>query len=107
MEPKQQSQVPAPAREPKDEELVDIFGTKDDSEAMVVQGLLESAGIDSVLVSLDAPQEVLPGVGGMVIRVNREDADEARNLIEENRQAGEQAVDEPDEESGLNDDSAA
>ncbi len=107
MEPKQQSQVPAPAREPMDEELVDIFGTKDDSEAMVVQGLLESAGIDSVLVSLDAPQEVLPGVGGMVIRVNREDAEEARRLIEENRQAAEQAADEPEDETDVNGDSAA
>jgi hypothetical protein len=31
-----------------------------DSEALVVKGLLDSAGIDSVIVSREAPQEVLP-----------------------------------------------
>ena len=76
---------------------IDVFGTKEDSEAMVVQGLLDSAGIDSVIVSLDAPQEVLPGVGGVVVRVSAEDAEEARRLIEEYRTAAEQAPD--DEES--------
>ena len=72
---------------------IDVFGTKEDSEAMVVQGLLDSAGIDSVIVSLDAPQEVLPGVGGVVVRVSAEDAEEARRLIEEYRTAAEQAPD--------------
>ena len=65
--PEPSSRSPQSAVQP----LVDVFGSKDDSEAMVVQGLLESAGIESALVSLDAPQEVLPGVGGMVIRSRR------------------------------------
>ena len=88
----------APSRSPQSavEPLVDVFGTKDDSEALVVQGLLESAGIESALVSLDAPQEVLPGVGGMVIRVAPENADQARRVIEEYRTSAEQAGDEDD-----------
>jgi len=81
-----------------DEPLVEVFGSKEDSEALVVQGLLDSAGIDSVIVSLDAPQEVLPGVGGVVIRVTAEKAEEARRLIEEYRAAAEQAGDEDEAE---------
>ena len=96
MDPKPQSQAPnAPSA---DEPLVDVFGTKEDSEALVVQGLLDSAGIESVLVSLDAPQEILPGVGGVVIRVAADKADEARQLIEEYRTAAEQAPDEDAED---------
>jgi len=99
MDPKPQ---PTPRPKPVDEALVDVFGTKEDSEAMVVQGLLDSAGIDSVIVSLDAPQEVLPGVGGVVIRVAAENAEEARRLIEEYRTAAEQAPEdeEADDVSG-------
>ena len=103
MDPKSQSQPgPAPTPQPTDEALVDVFGTKEDSEALVVKGLLDSAGIDSVIVSLDAPQEVLPGVGGVVIRVAPENAEEARRLIEEYRTAAEQAPDdeEADDVSG-------
>jgi Putative prokaryotic signal transducing protein len=69
------------------EKLVRVFDTEQESEAMVVRGLLESAGIDSDVTSLDAPQDVLPGVGGTVILVREEEADEARRLIEEFRQA--------------------
>lgn len=66
-----------------DGELVEVFDTQQESEAMVVHGLLESAGIDSLISNLDAPQDVLPGVGGVVIRVSRDQADEARRVIEE------------------------
>ena len=94
MDPKLQSQgTPTPTPKSTDEALVDVFGTKEDSEALVVKGLLDSAGIDSVFVSLDAPQEVLPGVGGVVIRVAPENAEEARRVIEEYRTAAEQALD--------------
>ena len=68
------------------EKLVRVFDTEQESEAMVVRGLLESAGIDSDLTSLDAQQDILPGVGGTVILVREEDAAEARRLIEEYRQ---------------------
>ena len=99
MDPKPQSQTgPTPSPRPVDEPLVDVFGSKEDSEALVVQGLLDSAGIDSVIVSLDAPQEVLPGVGGVVIRVAAENAEEARRLIEEYRNSAEQAGDEDEAE---------
>jgi hypothetical protein len=98
MDPKPQSQIPASSPQSVEESLVDVFGTKDDSEAMVVKGLLDSASIESALVSLDAPQEVLPGVGGMVIRVTPEHAEAARRLIEEYRTAAEQATDEDEAE---------
>lgn len=100
MDPKPQSQAPNPPS--ADAPLVDVFGTKDDSEALVVKGLLDSAGIDSALVSLDAPQEILPGVGGVVLRVAAEKAEEARQVIEEYRTAAEQAPDDdaPEDVSG-------
>ncbi len=65
--------------------LVTVFDTEQESEAMVVQGLLESEGIESVLTNLDAPQDVLPGVGGVVLQVRPEQADQARRVIEESR----------------------
>lgn len=78
--------VPKPASPDPNEKLVRVFDTEQESEAMVVRGLLESAGIDSDITALDAPQDVLPGVGGTVILVRQEDADKARKLIEEYRQ---------------------
>jgi hypothetical protein len=69
------------------EKLVRVFDTEQESEALVVRGLLDSAGIDADLTSLDAQQEILPGVGGMVILVREEDANEARRVIREYRQA--------------------
>jgi hypothetical protein len=71
----------------EEDELVSIFDTSDEAEAMVVQGLLESNGIESLLSNLDAPQDVLPGVGGVVIRVRPSEADEAREIIEQQRNA--------------------
>lgn len=68
------------------EKLVRVFDTEQESEAMVVRGLLESAGIDCDLTSLDAQQDILPGVGGTIILVREEDAEEARRLIKEYRQ---------------------
>jgi Putative prokaryotic signal transducing protein len=68
------------------EKLVRVFDTEQESEAMIVRGLLESAGIDADLTSLDAQQDILPGVGGSIIVVREEDAAEARRLIEEYRQ---------------------
>ncbi len=67
------------------DEMVVVFDTEQESEAMVVQGLLESAGIENFITNLDAPQDVLPGVGGVVIQVSPEQAEEARKVIEEYR----------------------
>ena len=71
-------------RPQEDPELVEVFETPQESEAMVVHGLLESGGIESAVITGEA-QDVLAGVGGMIIRVSPEDADEARRIIEEYR----------------------
>jgi hypothetical protein len=65
------------------EKLVKVFDTEQESEAMIVRGLLESTNIDCDLTSLDAQQEIFPGVGGIVILVREEDATTARRLIED------------------------
>jgi hypothetical protein len=67
------------------ENLVKVFDTDVESEAMVVQGLLESAGIQALISNREAPQDVLPGVGGVVILVREEQAKEATAMIEEYR----------------------
>ncbi|HXM13077.1 MAG TPA: DUF2007 domain-containing protein [Terriglobales bacterium] len=70
-------------RQPEpNEELVKIFDTEQESEAIVVQGLLESAGIESDLKSIDAVQDAFPGIGGIVLLVREEDAPEAEKIIE-------------------------
>ena len=68
------------------EKLVRVFDTEQESEALVVRGLLEAAGIEADLTSLDAQQEILPGVGGMIILVREADAEAARKVIQEYRQ---------------------
>ena len=69
------------------EKLVKVFDSEQESEAMVVKGLLDSAGIDSDLTSVDAIQDMFPGVGGTVILVRQEDAEQARRLIEDYRRS--------------------
>ena len=69
-----------------DEKLVRVFDAEQESEVMVVQGLLQSQGIDTNVTSLEAQQDILPGVGGTVILVREEDAAKARQVIEEYRQ---------------------
>ena len=69
------------------EKLVRVFDTEQESEALVVRGLLESSGIDCDITSLDAQQDILPGVGGTIILVREEDANQARRVIEEYRRA--------------------
>jgi len=66
----------------QEKELVAVFDTSDEAEALVVQGLLESNAIDSLLTNRDAPQDVLPGVGGVMVRVRASEAEEARRIIE-------------------------
>lgn len=68
-------------------ELVTVFDTEQETEAMVVKGLLESAGIDTLINSLDAQQDILPGVGGVIVQVAPDRADEAREIIETYRNA--------------------
>lgn len=66
------------------EKLVRVFDAEQESEAMVVSGLLESEGIDCEVTALDAPQDVLP-IGGTVILVREEDAARAVQIIEQFR----------------------
>ena len=75
-----------PEPEPN-EKLVKIFDTEQENEAIVVQGLLESSGIDSDLKSIDAVQDAFPGVGGTVILVRAQDAAEATKIIEAYRKS--------------------
>jgi putative signal transducing protein len=80
--------MPETEREQPNEQLIDIFETEQESEAMVVRGLLESAGIQVLQTSFDAPQDVLPGVGGVALRVREEQAEEARAIIAEYQNKG-------------------
>ena len=67
------------------EKLVKVFDSEQESEAMVVKGLLDSAGIESDLASASLLQDAFPGLGGMIILVREEDAGKARDLIAEYR----------------------
>jgi hypothetical protein len=82
----------------REEDLVKVFDTNDEAEALVVQGLLDANGIESLLTNLDAPQDVLPGVGGVVLRVRASDAEEARRIIEEQRSDAQLSEESTDEE---------
>jgi len=75
-----------PSRPDPNEKLVKVFDSEQESEAMIVKGLLESAGIDSDLTAAAMVQDMFPGLGGMIILVREQDAETARRLIEEHRQ---------------------
>ena len=82
------------------EKLVKVFDSEQESEAMVVKGLLDSEGIENDLASANLLQEAFPGMGGMIILVREEDAKKARELIAESRQsdAAVNAADEADDD---------
>jgi len=71
------SPLPAP-----NEKLLRIFDTEQETEAMVVRGLLESAGIDCQLGDSENSPDVLP-FGGIGLLVREEDAEQARQIIAE------------------------
>jgi hypothetical protein len=78
----------AGARRPDpNERLVNVFESEQESEALVVKGLLDSAGIESDLTSASLVQDAFPGLGGMLILVREEDEDEARRVIAEGRKS--------------------
>jgi hypothetical protein len=83
------------------EKLVKVFDSEEESEAMVVKGLLDSEGIDNDLKSASLLQDAFPGMGGMIILVREEDEGRARGLIAESRAgaAGDHSEDE-DETQG-------
>jgi hypothetical protein len=97
----ERADVTAPARRPDpNEKLVKVFDSEDEPEAIVVKGLLDSAGIDNDLQSASFLQDAFPGLGGMIILVREEDEERALRLIEESRQgiAAGDADDEVDED---------
>jgi Putative prokaryotic signal transducing protein len=71
------------------EKLVRIFDTEQESEALVVRGLLQSAGIDCQLGESENSTDVLP-VGAIGLLVREEDAEQAREIIEEYRRTPQQ-----------------
>jgi hypothetical protein len=76
-----------PPQPDPDEKLVKVFDSEQESETMVVKGLLESAGIDADVTAVDTARDTFPGVGGSIILVREEDAARARQVIAESRQA--------------------
>jgi len=84
-----------------DPELVEVFDTMQESEAMVVHGLLTSSGIESFVAYREAP-DVLAAVGGLSVRVNPAQEQEARRIIEDYRANAELADDSapPEGEAG-------
>ena len=73
------------------EKLVKVFDSEKESEALVVSGLLDSAGIDSDVTSIDAAQNMYPGVGGTIVLVREDQAEEARRIIAESKELDETA----------------
>jgi Putative prokaryotic signal transducing protein len=106
-----ESQKSAAAVNPRpdpNEKLVKVFDTEQESEALVVKGLLESSGIDSEITSLSAPQDTFPGVGGTIILVREEDAEAAKRIIAEFQQSpdatdGDSADDDASDEEAMAD----
>ena len=89
------SNQPVPVPDPN-ERLVRVFDTEQESEAMVVQGLLESAGINAQIGDAENSQDVLP-VGGVGLLVRQGDAARALQVIEEYRRSPEQEEAEEEE----------
>ena len=71
------------------EKLVKVFDSEQETEVLVVKGLLDSAGIESDMTSVEAVQDLFPGVGGTVLLVREEDAERAKQTIDDYRNAAE------------------
>jgi hypothetical protein len=69
---------------PDNRDLVIVFNSVDESEVLVVKSLLEGEDIE-VLMTGEVPQNILPGVGGWVLQVPPDQAEDARQLIEGER----------------------
>jgi hypothetical protein len=81
------SSADAQASPDPNEKLVKVFDSEQESEALVVKGLLDSAGIESDLTSASLVQDAFPGLGGMILLVREEDAEAARRVIAEGRRS--------------------
>ncbi len=81
------SSADAQSRPDPNEKLVKVFDSEQEPEALVVKGLLESAGIESDLTSASLVQDAFPGLGGMILLVREGDAEAARRVIAEGRRS--------------------
>jgi hypothetical protein len=88
------SSDPNPGPNPN-EKLVKVFDSEQESEALVVKGLLDSANIESDLTSAAMVQDTFPGLGGMLILVREDDAEAARNLIAASKRPSASSNNEP------------
>jgi hypothetical protein len=87
------------SRPEPNEKLVKVFDSEEESEGLVVKGLLDSANIESDLASATLLQDAFPGLGGMIILVREKDAEKARRLIAEYRRpASDDGGDEVDDD---------
>ena len=77
----------AQPRPDPNEKLIKVFDSEQEPEALVVKGLLDSAGIESDLTSASLVQDAFPGLGGMILLVREEDAEAARRIIAEGRRS--------------------
>jgi len=85
---------PNPTGPNPNEKLVKIFDSETETEALVVKGLLDSANIENSLGPVSLTQYAFPDVGGTAILVKEEDAEAARQLIEDYRRPDPAADDE-------------
>jgi hypothetical protein len=97
MAPSVNSTAKQPRPDPN-EKLVKVFESEEETEALVVKGLLESAGIESDISPISLTQYAFPNIGGTLIVVREEDAEEARRLIADYQQ-GDLGADEDAEEA--------
>jgi hypothetical protein len=84
----------AQPRPDPNEKLVKVFESEEETEALVVKGLLESASIESDIAPLSLTQYAFPNIGGTIIQVREEDAETALRLIAEYRQGQPEADEE-------------
>jgi hypothetical protein len=94
-EPRKPTAEAEPRPDPN-ENLVKVFESEEETEALVVKGLLESAGIESDVAPRSLSQYAFPNIGGTIIRVREEDAEPARRLIAEYSQGQPDSDDEED-----------
>jgi len=81
------------------EQLVKVFESGQETEALVVKGLLESLSIESDLAPISLTQHAFPNMGGTMILVREKDAERARRLIVEYSQNQPDADEEVEETS--------
>jgi hypothetical protein len=102
-EPLKDDPRPEPVPDPN-EKLVKVFDSEQESEALVVKGLLDSAGIDNDLKSASFLQDAFPGLGGMIILVREEDAATAKRLISDNRRSPSEEISDEAAQASAGDD---